>query len=109
MKRSTPQTQAHRGMRRALVGCAILAMGTAFQLPSCQGVLTTFNPCGTVFGFCTAEELDALFAPIPDFSLDPTCSIPFFGVNPNTSGSAGTCGTVNVFGNTPGPRPEPGF
>ncbi|HRX85996.1 MAG TPA: hypothetical protein P5572_13335 [Phycisphaerae bacterium] len=105
---STEQRKRLRnGFRRACVGMAVVATGTAFiSLPSCQGVLTTFNPCGTVLSFCTAEELDALFSPIPNYNLDPTCSIPFFGLDPANSGVVGTCGTVNVYNTTPGPRPQ---
>jgi hypothetical protein len=85
---------------RALAAFAVLAMGTAFQLPSCKGLLTTVNPCGTIFAFCTPEQLDLVFADIPDYDLDPTCSIPFFGIT--NSANAGTCGQVNVFGNVQG-------
>jgi hypothetical protein len=102
--------RVRHGLRRTLVGLAILTTGTAFlNLPSCSGTLTTFNPCGTVFSFCTAEELDALFSPIPNFNLDPTCSIPYFGLDPANQGVIGTCAPVNVYNTTPGPRPAPGF
>ena len=107
MSAKTSHQRMRRGLHRTFVGLAALTTGTAFLgIPSCQGLLTTINPCGTVFAFCTAEELDALFGDIPDFSLDPTCSIPFFGLDPANSGVVGTCSTVNVFNTTPGPRPQ---
>lgn len=106
------------------VGLSILLTGTAFQLPSCSGLLTTFNPCGTVFAFCNPQEIDALFGDIPDFSLDPSCTIPFFGVNNDGGvgggtggggtggigggfggGQSGTCSDTVIFPTTPGPRP----
>lgn len=99
--------RGQRRLRRAFIGMAALSTGTAFlSIPSCQGALTTFNPCGTVFAFCTAEQLDVLFSDIPNYNLDPTCSIPFFGLDPANSGVIGTCGPVNVYDSTPGPRPQ---
>ncbi len=90
--------------RRAWGALVVLAAGaTVFGIPSCQGMLTTFNPCGTVFDFCEPYEIDALFADSPDWSLDPTCSIPFFGVY-NTD-VAGDCSEYVIYQNTPGWRP----
>lgn len=107
MSAKTTRNRLRRGYQRAFVGLAVLSAGTAFlNIPSCQGVLTTFNPCGTVFAFCTAEELDAFFGDFPDWSLDPTCSIPYFGLDPANNGVAGGCSTVNVYNTTPGPRPQ---
>lgn len=94
-------------MARVWTGLAALTAGAAFQIPSCEGVLTTFNPCGTVFGFCNGRDIDLLFASVPDFDLDPSCTIPYFGVN--NPGVAGGCATVEIYPNTPGQRPEPGF
>ena len=92
---------------RLLVSVAVLTTGTTFlSIPSCEGLLTTVNPCGTIFSFCQPHEIDALFADVPDFSLDPTCSIPFFGVdNPSDAGGTG-CATIEVFPTTPGSRPQ---
>jgi len=78
-------------MTRVWTGLAVLTAGAAFQIPSCEGVLTTFNPCGTIFGFCNSRDIDLLFADVPDFNLDPSCTIPFFGVN--NPGDAGDCAT----------------
>ena len=78
---------------------AVLGGGTAFGiLPSCETVLTTVNPCGTVFAFCDPFEIEQLFASIPDFEADPTCVIPFFGFDPDNAGEANGCATTPVFG-----------
>jgi hypothetical protein len=87
-----------------------ICLGT--PIPSCETVLTTVNPCGTVFAFCDPQDVDVLFATIPDFELDPTCTIPFYGIdNPDDAGGGvpgqtGTCADNVVFPNTPGPRPQ---
>lgn len=85
---------------RSLVGLfAVLGGGTAFGiLPSCETVLTTVNPCGTVFAFCDPYEIEQLFADIPDFEADPTCVIPFFGFDPDHAGDANGCASTPVFG-----------
>lgn len=92
--------------RKRSIGWAALAAmstGAVMQIPSCEGVLTTVNPCGTVFAFCNARDIDALFGSVPDFYLDPTCTIPFFGVN--NPEAAGDCATIEIYPTTPGPRP----
>lgn len=62
------------------------------------------NPCGSIFGFCDPIDVDLMFADIPDYDLDPTCSIPYYGVtNP---AFAGTCSTAVTYPYTPGPRPD---
>jgi hypothetical protein len=79
-----------RSVARVLIPGAVM-----FQfgfLPSCEGLLTTFNPCGNILAFCSEEDIDLLFADIPDFDLDPTCTIPF------------GCGNGPILPN-PGPRP----
>ena len=55
----------------------VLAFYQFGLLSSCEDILTTFNPCGNIFGFCTEEDIDLLFATIPDYGLDPTCTIPY--------------------------------
>ncbi len=76
------------------VGASLLQFGF---LPSCRGVLSVINPCGTIFGFCSQEDLDLILSDsIPNFNLDPTCTIPFATGN----GCAG--GPILP---TPGPRP----
>jgi hypothetical protein len=73
-------------------------------LPSCETTLTTFNPCGSVFAFCEPYEVDRIFAGVPDFYYDPSCTIPFFGLDP--ANPAGECSTTETF-ITPGQRPDP--
>jgi len=72
-------------MRRSLAkrvfatAAVALAGGTLF-LPSCQGVLTTFNPCGNIFQFCDPNDVALLFTDVTNGSslgTDPTCTIPF--------------------------------
>jgi len=85
-----------------------MLVGVTMQLgwiPSCETIATTVNPCGTVLGFCNQEDVDLLFADIPDYELDPTCTIPFYGLDPDNAGTAGGCANTDVFPNTPGNRP----
>ncbi|GJM25106.1 MAG: hypothetical protein DHS20C16_15210 [Phycisphaerae bacterium] len=98
---------------------SLLLTGTAFQIPSCSTLARVFNPCGTVFAFCNARDVDALFGDIPDYSLDPSCTIPFFGIDNDGGGGTtgggggigggggqvGNCATQEIFPTTPGPRP----
>jgi len=94
--------------RRTLVGLAVLSAGSLpALLPSCETALTTLNPCGSIFGFCDPEDLDLMFADIPDYDLDPSCSIPYYGITSGDTGSgqAGTCATSPVYPFTPGARP----
>lgn len=91
---------------------AALLSACVFQfgfLPSCEGVLTTFNPGDTILGSVTASDIDLLFVDIPDWESDPTCTIPGFGYDPDTAGNvptgAGTCADQPVYPNTPGNRP----
>ncbi len=70
---------ASRFARRFVLSVLVPVLAT-YQfglLSTCEGILTTFNPCGNILGFCTEEDIDLLFASIPDFGLDPTCTIPF--------------------------------
>ena len=67
-----------RAARRAF--SMLIPVLTFYQfglIPSCKDFLTVFNPCGNILAFCSEEDLDLLFATIPDFALDPTCTIPF--------------------------------
>ncbi len=88
---------AMRARRRLALPVVMAVAGFQFGfLPSCKTVLTTFNPCGNILGFCSEEDIDLLFATIPDFDLDPTCTIPF-ATGPGCAGGP-------IFPN-PGPRP----
>lgn len=92
--------------RRLLTAAALLSVG-AFQfalLPSCEGVLTTFNPGGTILGSVSAEDIDLLFADVPDWDYDPSCTIPGYGFDPANT-STGNCATQPIWPHTPGARP----
>ena len=88
-----------RWQRRLIVTLMVCSSGTVFGgLSSCYnraGNLTrVFNPCGTIFDFCEPEDIDLLFAEVPDWDVDPTCTIP------------GACGDpFPIFPVTPGERP----
>ncbi len=98
-------SRSKRSGRSWKVALAVVTSGMVLALiPSCQGILTTFNPGGSVFGFVQDYQIDALFGSVPDFSLDPSCTIPYFGVQ--NSGLAGTCATSVIYDQTPGPRPQ---
>lgn len=77
----------------AALTCTVMQFGF---LPSCETLLTTINPCGNILGFCTEEDIDLLFADVPDYDLDPTCTIPF--------ATGGGCAGGAILPN-PGPRP----
>jgi hypothetical protein len=93
-------------VRRIIAVVAVVACGGSLMglLPSCETTLTTFNPCGSIFAFCQPYQVDALFADVPQYDLDPTCSIPFYGIeHPDT---AGGCSDTETYLNTQGDRPN---
>ena len=95
--------------KRLLAAAAVLST-CVFQfgfLPSCEGVLTTFNPGGTILGSVTAEDIDLLFTGIPEWDYDPTCTIPGFGFDPGGAGAvpSGDCADQPVYHNQPGIGP----
>ena len=74
MKKRGPSS---RQAARALLLCATLASGVVFGfLPSCETLLTTFDPCGTILGNCEPGTFDLLFADVPDWGVDPGCTVP---------------------------------
>lgn len=81
--------------KRMVTGLAVFSTSTVFGLgvPSCEGLLTTFNPCGTIFGFCQPVDIDRLFADTTDFDRDPTCTVTLGGA----AGLPG-CDNVDLFG-----------
>ncbi|MCP4592768.1 MAG: hypothetical protein GY842_18700 [bacterium] len=93
--------QNYSARRRMLTAAAVLCT-CVFQfgfLPSCEGLLTTFNPGDTILGSVSAFEVDRLFADTPDWELDPSCTVPGFGyIEGNTAGgSGGICAPVPLF------------
>ena len=93
----------HR-INRAIAGFAVLSSATLFGvIPSCETLLTTFNPCGSVFGFCNPVDIDRIFLDIGSEEAqlrDPSCTVPLFGVA--FPGSSGGCSTTDFFALTPG-------
>jgi hypothetical protein len=99
---------------------AVLSAGSVAAIfPSCETIATSLNPCGSVFGFCEPNDVVRMFGSIPDYDIDPTCTLPLFGVESgNQQGGGGgggggggqqnlgTCTTTPVYPFTPGPRPE---
>lgn len=84
--------------KATLTALALLGGGTAFlSIPSCQTLLTTFNPCGNVFEFCDPNDIPLLFANVPDYNLDPTCTIPYLT----------GCSQGNIFPNNNRPQGQP--
>lgn len=98
--------------RRVLAVAAVVVVGCNLAwFPSCETVATTLNPCGTIFGFCDPTDIDRMFADIPDYELDPTCTIPYYGLDSAGQGGGGgqqglgQCSAVPVYPYTPGARP----
>jgi len=85
-------------VRKLLTSAALGLSGgvTLLWIPSCETVLTTFNPCSTILEFCDENDIDLLFADVPDYELDPTCTVPYL---------AG-CSTGNIYPDSPGARPD---
>jgi hypothetical protein len=53
--------------------------GCVFQLlggGTCEWLATRFDPCGTVFANCAPGSFRLAFADVPDYDIDPTCTIP---------------------------------
>ena len=91
-----------RRTTRALVALATISVGCTFiSIPSCKGLLTTFNPGDTIFSSFSATDINGLWADVPDWELDPTCTIPYYGIN-HTTTTGGTCADHDIYSNTPG-------
>jgi len=84
-----------RNKRIRAAGMLILTGAVTFQfgIGACRELTEIMNPCGTVFSFCSPEDLDFLNRDIPDFENDPTCTI------------YGACGDT-PYPPGPGPRPQ---
>jgi len=72
---------------------ATLVLGGGFALSfldSCNDRLvnlaTIFDPCGTVLANCNPGDFQTLNAPVGDFCVDPSCTVP------------GQCGTGQALG-----------
>jgi hypothetical protein len=102
-------TQSGRKRIAIQAASAVMLAGATFGFASCgssaRGVLLTLNPCGTVFDWCEPTDLQVLLSDVPEWGLDPTCSVPYYGVN--GVGPEGTCGTSPTYQFTPGPRAQP--
>lgn len=84
--------------RPVLMTASLLSGGVTFlSIPSCETLLTTFNPCGNVFEFCDPNDIPLLFADVPDYDLDPTCTIPYLE----------GCSAGNIFPNNNRPDGQP--
>lgn len=72
--------------RRLTLTAALLSTGVIPLipfLPSCEALVNRFEPCGTIFGNCVPGDFQLQFADVPDFTFDPSCTIPLqCGVNP---------------------------
>ncbi len=82
------QQRVGRMTRVAMIVSTTLLAGTLMGMPGigCAGrVANNFNPCGTILD-CDPLEYDLFTHRFPDWSLDPTCTIP------------GMCGGVFPFG-----------
>jgi hypothetical protein len=87
----------------AVVSVGVLGCGSC----SGKGLLTTFNPGFPVIlgPSVTQEDIQLLFASIPDYGYDPSCSIPGYGFDPENP--ANNCAPAPVWPHVPGNRPEP--
>lgn len=61
-----------------MVMAAAILTATVFQSlgGACEYALTRFDPCGTILANCQPGTFDLLFSDVPNFTLDPTCTIP---------------------------------
>ncbi len=89
------------GRMQAVMG--VLAAGSMLWAigGTCHDVATYVNPCGTILNCDPVQwELAIANTEYPDWSMDPTCSIPYqCGANPYSQLSGG------ITGYGPGPRP----
>ncbi len=92
-------------LKRLSRAAALVVSGVVvfqFGLGTCVSLSNWFNPCQTVLtgATCQQQTLDFLNSDIPNFSYDPSCTIP------------GACGDLpfadfsgGLFGTGPGVRP----
>ncbi len=63
--------------KKIILTASILATSTIF---GCIISLSSVNLCGTVFTFCSPADQLNIFYPyleVPDYNVDPTCTIPY--------------------------------
>jgi hypothetical protein len=68
-----------RLLSKALVSMSAVLAGGMVLGDGCMSTLATTNLCGTVFPWCTpADQLNLMWPilDIPDYSADPSCTIP---------------------------------
>ncbi len=63
-------------LTRAVLAIASGAMMFQLGVGACVRAAQIFNPCETVLAGCTQQQLDFLSRSIPDFTYDPSCTIP---------------------------------
>ena len=82
-----------RSSRSGRAAMAALFLGGMVQLgfiENCDDRLATFSqfvdPCGTILSNCVPGQLQVNAADVPDFCIDPSCTVP------------GQCGSQPVLG-----------
>lgn len=79
------RSKSHRLTRLFMLAATSFGATIYVSLGSaCEFAATRFDPCGTLFGNCSPGSFDLAFASIPDYDLDPTCTIPAACVAPGT-------------------------
>lgn len=75
--RNKPMSSRKSGFARILwaalagTGALFISLGSA-----CEWTTKRFDPCGTLFANCNPGDFDLAFASVPDYLVDPTCTIP---------------------------------
>ena len=61
-----------------VVTAAVLLTGTLFFSlgGACEVATQYFDPCGTILANCTPGSFQLQFADVPDWNVDPGCTIP---------------------------------
>ena len=75
-----------RSKFRKLTLAAVTAASTLYVSlgGACEWATTRFDPCGTLFANCSQGSFNLAFASVPDYDIDPTCTIPAGCVAPGT-------------------------
>jgi len=70
----------HKTVKRVLLAALVLTSGSLFASSCLETFLMAFNPCGTIFAFCTEQDWLRIIDPVitaPNYDVDPSCTIPF--------------------------------